>query len=79
MRSLPELPIVYTRHAKGRMRWRRITPEEIATTLRAPDRLERIAPNRAHAWKTITGRTLRVIAAIEHDRIVIITAMEQSS
>ncbi|MDO8621803.1 MAG: DUF4258 domain-containing protein [bacterium] len=78
MRSLPELPIVYTRHAKGRMRWRRISADMIVAVLRDPDRVDHVAPGRIHVWKTAGGRKLRVIVAVEPRHLVVITAMEQS-
>lgn len=75
---LPELPIAYTRHAKGRMRWRRIERTDVTVALSDPDRVEWVDSDRAHVWKTIRGRTLLVIVAVEPDQIVVITAMEKS-
>jgi len=74
----PDLPIVYTRHAKGRMRWRRVSAGEVTETIRTPDRVDGAAFDRAHAWKTLAGRKLRVIVAVEQDRIVVISVMEKS-
>lgn len=75
---LPDLPVMYTRHAKGRMRWRRIERADVAAALSDPDRIERVDVDRVHIWKTIRGRTLRVIIVVEADQIVVITAMEKS-
>ena len=75
---LPDSPIVYTRHAKGRMRWRRVSADEVTATIRTPDRVEWAAFNRTYAWKTIAGRKLRVIVAVERARIVVISVMEKS-
>lgn len=77
MAFLPDLPVHYTRHAKGRMRWRRIGREDVEAVLAEPDRMERM-DGKFRLAKTINGRRLLVIVAVEHDRIVVITAMERT-
>lgn len=77
MQLLPDLPIHYTRHAKGRMRWRRISKRDVETVLGDPERVERMN-GKLRALKTVNDRNLLVIIAVEDDRIVIITAMERS-
>ncbi|MBI4435020.1 DUF4258 domain-containing protein [Candidatus Uhrbacteria bacterium] len=77
MESLPDLPSYFTRHARGRMRWRRITKEEVRTVLAAPERIERM-DGKLRLTKMVSGRSLLTIVAVESDRIIVITAMDRS-
>lgn len=77
MVHLPDLPVHYTRHAKGRMRWRRIGREDVDAVLAGPERVERMN-GKLRLTKMINERRLLVIMAVEHDRIVVITAMERT-
>lgn len=77
MALFPDLPIHYTRHAKGRMRWRRIGREDVDAVLAGPTRVEQMN-GKLRLTKMINGRRLLVIVAVEHDRIVVITAMERT-
>jgi len=62
MGSLLNLPIHFTRHAKGRMRWRHITREEVDAVLAQPDRTERM-DGKLRLTRTIDERRLLVVIA----------------
>jgi len=45
----PNYQIKYTRHAKRRMKWRKISEDEIKLTLAMPDKIEKV-DNRQNAF-----------------------------
>lgn len=65
--------IVYTRHAKRRMRLREISKADIEIAITASDR-EKQVDGKVHFFKTIKHRVLKVVVAKEHDRFVVITS-----
>ena len=67
--------IEYTRHAKRRMKWRKISESEIQFTLNTPDNVQPLGNSRYHAHKTIEGKILRVTYVKEDRRIKIVTAL----
>jgi hypothetical protein len=68
--------IHYTRHAKNRMRWRKIAEEEIASAIRNPDFTE-TADNNINVWKQISDKYLRVTYREETAHILVITAVKK--
>ena len=68
-------PIYYDRHARRRMRERGITPEDVAETLRTPDRVEPSIKGRFNAFRRIGGRLIRVTFREETDHLLVITAV----
>lgn len=75
---LSDLPLHLTRHARGRMRWRHITVDEIRAVITDPDSIEH-RNGKIRLSRRIDDRLLLVIIAVESDRIVLITAMDHSS
>ncbi len=69
--------IHYTRHAKNRMRWRKISEEEIAAVIQNPE-FKESSKNRFNVWKKITDKYLRVTLEEETDSILIITAVKKN-
>jgi hypothetical protein len=67
--------ILFTRHAKNRMRWHQITKEQIELTLNSPLKLEHSSEERVNAWKNFGSKALRVTYKQEGDRTIIITAV----
>jgi hypothetical protein len=55
-----EKHIAFDRHARRRMRWRRISEAEVEEVLRQPDRLEQTEHGRANAFKQVGNRYLKV-------------------
>jgi hypothetical protein len=67
--------IKYARHARRRIRWRKISEAEIEQTVYTPDRVEATRKNRLNAYKKIEGRLLKVTYLKEKDTVKIITAV----
>ncbi len=72
------MEVVYTRHAKGRMRWREITKAEVERVLREPDRREWLGTGKFHCFRIIGQRHLRVTVALEGSRYIVISAVDKS-
>ena len=68
--------IEYTRHARRRMKWRKISEAEIELATYSPDDLEPTEKNRINAYKKkIKDKILKVTYQKHDDRIQIITAL----
>ena len=72
------MKVKYTRHAKRRMKWRKISKEEIEKTLEAPDRTESCGEKRVNAFKSLGKRLLKVSYVIEANEIVIISVVDKN-
>lgn len=72
------MEVVYTRHAKGRMRWREISREEVELILKEPERREYIGPNRFHYFRHIGKRYIRVTCIQEGSKCIVISAVDKS-
>lgn len=73
------MKIKYTRHAKRRMKWRRIAPAEIKLVLEHPDKIIRSKNDKKiKSIKTIGKRLIELVYVINDDQIVIITVMDKS-
>ena len=73
------MKVKYTRHAKRRMKWRKISKEEIEKTLEAPDRTESCGEKRVNVLKSLGKRLLKVSYVIEADKIVIISVVDKNA
>lgn len=71
-------PIKYTRHAKNRMRWHRITEIEVESALKVPEFLEPSVENRLNAWMKSSDKFLRVTYKEESDRFLVISAVKKN-
>jgi len=67
--------IYYSRHAKRRMKWRRITESDIRSALELPDALEKVSEDRYNALKRIELRLLKVTFTRVDETYVVITAV----
>ena len=72
------MEVVYTRHAKNRMRWRGIKKHEVEMTLKEPERREIIGPNRFHYFRHFGKRYVRVTCATEDEKLIVISAVDKS-
>lgn len=72
----PNYQIKYTRHAKRRMKWRKISEEEIKLTLAMPDKIEKTG-NRQNIFKTINKKLIKTSCVIEENTIIIISAVNK--
>ena len=66
-------PIQYDRHAKRRMKDRKVNQEEVELTIKNPDFLKQSIKGRINAFKFINERYLRVTFKEALDQFFIIT------
>ena len=67
--------IEYTRHAKRRLKWRKISVTDVELAVISPDELESSGKYRINVYKTISGRILKVTYQKYDNRIQVITAL----
>ena len=68
--------INYDRHARRRMRWRRISETEVEEAIRDPDRLAPTVRGRINSFKRIGNREIRVTFVETDTGILVITAVD---
>lgn len=68
-------PIKLTRHAKNRIRWHKISSEDVASCLASPDFQESAPKGKTHFWKKTGQKLLRVTFKEEKVAIIVITAV----
>lgn len=71
-------PIKYDRHARRRMKWRRISQREVEQTLKEPDKTELTTYSRKNAFKRIESRYIKVTFRELEDEILVISAVDKS-
>lgn len=71
--------IKYTRHAKNRIKWRKISDKEIKQVLYNPAEIKKLGVNRYSCCKTISQRKIKVIFIVEEKQILIITAFDKTN
>lgn len=67
------LPLHFVRHARNRLRYWKLSHEEIEKALSEPDKITPSRSGRSNAWKLVDAGWLRVTFIDEVDRRVIIT------
>ena len=72
------MKIVYTDHAKERLKQRDISPLRVFETIRRPERVQRLPDDRKKAVKGYNSRDLVVVYVVESDLFIIITAYYES-
>jgi len=70
--------IEYVRHARQRMKWRKISEEEVRLTLDNPDKLILLEENKHHAYKVMNTRNIRVTYRLLKDSFVVLTVVDKS-
>lgn len=55
-----EKALRFDRHARRRMKWRRISEEEVTLILSSPDKTEQSVKGRINVYKTIGTRYIKV-------------------
>lgn len=65
------LDIYFTRHAKNRMRWRKISSEIVKLVLENPDKTENKSENNFNYYKKIDGITYKVFCVVVDNKFVI--------
>ena len=69
------MEIIFSRHAKRQIKWRKITEEEVKHTLSDYDKIEDSIKGRKNAFKKIGTRLIKVTFKEENNRIIVITAL----
>jgi len=69
------MEILFSRHAKRQMRWRKITEIEVKSVIDEPDTLVDTIQGRKNAFKLIGSRNLKITYKPEGGILTIITAM----
>jgi hypothetical protein len=57
------------------MKWRGISKADVESALQQPDRIETSAAGRVNAYKTLSGKLLKVTASSAGRAITVITAV----
>ena len=70
--------IGYVRHARRRMKWRKISEEEIRRTLNNPDQVTPLEDNKYHAYKIIESRNIRVTYRLLTDALIVLSVVDKS-
>jgi Domain of unknown function (DUF4258) len=71
------LAIVFSRHARRQMKWRRVSEAEVLSVLNAPDRIEQSIDERRNAYKLVDNRLLKVTYMEEEGDVVVVTVIEK--
>jgi uncharacterized protein DUF4258 len=73
------LAIIFSRHARRQMKWRRVSEAEVVGVIDAPDRVEQSGDERINAYKALGDRLLKATYVEEKENIVVITVIEKAS
>ncbi len=73
-----EKRIRFDRHARRRMKWRRISEEETILVLNNPDRTEQSIKGRTNFYKTVGDRHIKVTFKDFSDEILVISVVDKS-
>ena len=73
------MAIIFSRHARRQMKWRRVSEAEVVSMLDAPDRVEQSMDGRINAYKSLGDRLLKATYIEEKGDIVLITVIEKES
>jgi len=65
------------RHAKRRMKWRKISEEEVRLTLSKPDKVETSIKGRINFCKAIAERYIKVTCKELPDEILVISVVDK--
>ncbi|MBU1744767.1 MAG: DUF4258 domain-containing protein [Proteobacteria bacterium] len=67
--------VKFDRHARRRMKWRKISEAEVMTTLENPERTEDTLKGKKNAYRLIGDRFLKVTYKLEPHGILVISAV----
>ena len=73
-----EKALRFDRHARRRMKWRRISEEEVTLTLSSPDKTEQSIKGRINVYKTIGTKYIKVTYKEFSDEVLIISVVDKS-
>ena len=69
--------IIYARHARRRMQWRKISEQEVEQTLRNPDKIDSLPDRRQNAFKMLGERYIRVSYRDTEMKKIIISVVDK--
>jgi len=69
------MDIIFSRHAKRQMKWRKITETEVKSVIDNPDIVVDTIKDRKNAFKITGGRNIKITYKLEGGMLTIITAM----
>ena len=72
------LHVQFDRHARRRMKWRRITEDEVMSVIAEPDKIEDSLRGRTNAYGSISERYLKVTYKKFDDRILVISVVDKA-
>ncbi len=67
----------FDRHAKKRMKWRKISEEEVNLTLNNPDKVEQSIRGRINVYKVIGERYIKVTYKEFSEEVLIISVVDK--
>ena len=67
--------VKFDRHARRRMKWRKISEAEVMMTLENPERTEDTIKGRKNAYRLIGDRFIKVTYKIDLQEILVISAV----
>ncbi len=70
--------IRFDRHARRRMKWRKISEDEVNFVLNSPDKTEQSIKGRINVYKTLGSRYIKVTYKEFSDEIFIISVVDKS-
>jgi hypothetical protein len=73
------LAIIFSRHARRQMKWRRVSEADARGVVATPDRVEPSLDGRINAYKLLDDRLLKVTYVEDKGTIVVITVIEKES
>ncbi|MEW6200765.1 MAG: DUF4258 domain-containing protein [bacterium] len=75
---MPTKHLRYDRHARRRMKWRKISETEVEETLQNPDKEDKTTKGCINRYKTIGQRYIRVTYKEFEDEILVISAVDKT-
>ena len=73
-----EKVISFDRHAKRRMKWRKISEAEVISVLKEPEKMEPTIYGRINVFKTMGSRYLKVTYKEFESELLVISAVDKS-
>lgn len=71
-------PISFDRHARRRMKWRKISEQEVEQVINIPDRSEPTEKGRINVFKLVNNKLIKVTYKEFESEILVITAVVKS-
>jgi len=69
------MKILFSRHAKRQMKWRKISEDDARAAINDPDNLADTVKGRKNAFKMVRGRSLKITYKPEGQNLTVITAL----